>query len=97
MASIGENRMNAGARLLALILYGFAWIAIGWLAVLIVLLVALIDIVWQGVTNGEGLTEMNPVAHFWSLNKQLVGWMLWDKQDRPTLADAKPSGSWTRR
>lgn len=97
MPSIGSNRRNAGARALGLLVYALIWALVGWIVVLLVFAVAILDIFWQGLTNREGFTDKNPVAHLWHWNKRLMGWLLFDKGSRPGLDEARPSGGWTRR
>jgi len=96
MARIGANRKNAGARAIALVLYAIIVTTVGWMVMLLFAFVAVIDIVWQAITNGEGLMTRNPAEELWAWNKRLVGWMLWNKGTRPALREAKPTGHWRR-
>lgn len=96
MPGIGDNRRNAGARAVGLLIYVLIWALVGWIVALLVIGVAILDILWQALTNREGFTDKNPVAHLWHWNKRLMGWLLFDKGSRPELSDARPEHGWTR-
>lgn len=98
MFNVGSNRRNGALRAVGLVIYAAFWVTIGWILALLVVIVGVADILIQVAFNWEGFTDKNPVAHVWDWNRELVGWLLWDKNERPAIQDAKPKGrNWIRR
>jgi hypothetical protein len=72
---LGENRMDALYRLVVGGIYGLLYITvIFWVLVIVGGILYAVDILWQFVTNREGIAPMNYYTKAWETQSENAMW-----------------------
>lgn len=81
---IGENRKQAALRLGGALVYYAIVLLVGWVVAILLLLTMVADLLWQIVTNGDGVTSDSLPARVFERQQKMREWLLFGSGDGPS-------------
>jgi hypothetical protein len=84
MVRIGENRKQAALRFGGVVVYYLLMFTVGWIVAILMVFAMLADLLWQLVTDGDGLTNESLPGRVFERQQRLREWLLFGTGDGPS-------------